>query len=269
MNLSARLSVRPGKRLSLSAIDPDSTPGVRTKADAQRILERNLGRLYELQYDLYAENQRALLVVLQAMDAGGKDGTIRRLAAGLNPQGCRVTSFKVPTAEEAGHDFLWRIHRAVPAQGEIGIFNRSHYEDVLVVRVHDLAPKSVWSKRYDQINAFEQYLGETGTVILKIFLHISKEEQKRRFLERINDPRKHWKFSPADVEKRKRWDDYQQAYEEALRRCTTPSAPWFVVPADHNWYRNAAVSQILVDALEEMNPRLPKPEFDAAKIKIE
>jgi PPK2 family polyphosphate:nucleotide phosphotransferase len=258
MKLSARLSVNPGKRLRLSGIDPGSTPGVRDKANAQRILERNLGRLSELQYDLYAENQRALLVVLQAMDAGGKDGTIRRIATGLNPQGCRVTSFKVPSAEEAGHDFLWRIHRAVPARGEIGIFNRSHYEDVLVVRVHDLAPKSVWSERYDQINAFERYLAETGTVILKIFLHISKEEQKRRFLERIDDPRKRWKFSPADLEKRKRWDDYQKAYEEALRRCATPSAPWFV-----------AVSQILVDTLEEMNPRLPRPEFDVSKMKIE
>ena len=267
MNLTRKLSVPAGK-FKLTSRDPGSTPGIRDKAAAAEMLEKNLARIDELQFNLYAEHRRSLLIVLQAMDAGGKDGTIRSLAQAFNPQGCRVTSFKVPSTDEADHDFLWRIWKAVPGKGEVGIFNRSHYEDVLVVRVHQLVPESVWTARYDQINAFERHLSDNGTTILKFFLHISKDEQKRRFIERIEDPRKGWKYSPRDLEERALWDDYQAAYETALLRCSTAIAPWFVIPADRNWYRNATVSQIVVDALERMAPRIPKPAIDPKKIRF-
>ena len=268
MNFTRKLSVPAGK-FRLSSRDPDSTPGIRNKAEGAELLMKNLARIDELQFSLYAEHRRSLLIVLQAMDAGGKDGTIRSLAAAFNPQGCRVTSFKVPSSEEADHDFLWRIWKAVPGKGEVGIFNRSHYEDVLVVRVHQLVPESVWSARYDQINGFERHLSDNGTTILKFFLHISKDEQKQRFIERIKDPRKGWKYSPRDLEERALWDDYQAAYEQALRRCNTVAAPWFVIPANRNWYRNAAVSQIVVDTLEQMAPRIPKAVIDRKNIRIE
>jgi PPK2 family polyphosphate:nucleotide phosphotransferase len=203
------------------------------------------------------------------MDAGGKDGTIRHVMSGLNPQGCRVTSFKVPTEEELAHDYLWRIHRAVPAKGEIGIFNRSHYGDVLVVRVHNLVPKRVWSKRFEQINAFERILAETGVTIVKFFLHISKEEQKRRLQDRLDDSSKHWKISPADFEERKYWDDYVKAYEDILARCSTPWAPWYVIPADHKWFRNLAVADVLVRTLKDMRMRFPKSKLDLSKFVLE
>jgi PPK2 family polyphosphate:nucleotide phosphotransferase len=222
--------------------------------------------MFELQFRLYAENKQALLIVLQAMDAGGKDGTIRHVMGGLNPQGCRVSSFKKPVGEEAQHHFLWRVHKAVPAKGEIAIFNRSHYEDVLVVRVHDLVPEDVWSKRYDQINDFEKMLSENNVTIVKFFLHISKEEQKERFQQRIDDPTRHWKISLADFEERKYWDDYQQAFEQVLRKCSTKHAPWYVIPSDKKWFRNLAVAEVITETLETMNPRYPEPTVDISKI---
>ncbi len=268
MKLSRRLRVDPDRKLSLRHVEPRSHPGIRTKAEAEAQLQRSLTRLDELQFDLYAEGQRSLLIVLQAMDAGGKDGTIRKLAMGLNPQGCLVTSFKVPSDEEAAHDFLWRVHHVAPERGDVGIFNRSHYEDVLVVRVHDLVPKAVWSRRFDEINAFEHQLADSGTRILKFYLHISRDEQRQRLQDRLDDPRKRWKFKPSDLKEREHWDAYMDAYEDALRKCSTPWAPWFVIPADRNWYRNSAVAQIVVEALEDMNPKPRKADFDPRSITI-
>ena len=262
MKFSNRLRVDPDHKLSLARIDPRSHPGIKGKAEAERMLAASIARIEELQFDLYAENRQSLLIVLQAIDAGGKDGTIRKLAMGLNPQGCRVTSFKVPSAEEAAHDYLWRVHHATPERGDVGIFNRSHYEDVLVVRVHDLVPKAVWSKRYDEINAFERLLSDTGTRVLKFYLHISKDEQRQRLQERLDNPRKRWKFSPDDLKEREHWDEYMAAYEDALRKCSTDWAPWHVIPADRNWYRNAAVAQIVVETLEDMKPKIPEAKFD-------
>lgn len=221
-----------------------------------------------LQSRLYAEGKQKLLIVLQAMDAGGKDGTIRKITRGVNPQGVRVHSFKVPSKAELAHDFLWRIHKAVPAKGMIGIFNRSHYEDVLVVRVHNIVPESVWRPRYEQINQFEKLLADTGTTILKFFLHISPEEQKERFQSRLDDPSKHWKFSVEDLEKRKYWHDYMAAYEEMLQQCSPPWAPWRVIPADQKWYRNLAVTRAIVDALNRMNPQYPPTEDDLSSVII-
>jgi PPK2 family polyphosphate:nucleotide phosphotransferase len=264
-----RFVVAPGKRVDLRKINTDSTPGFREKSEADEVLARNVERLAKLQYLLYAEGRRALLVILQAMDAAGKDGTIRHVMSGLNPQSCRVTSFKAPTDEELSHDFLWRVHRAVPARGEIGIFNRSHYEDVLIVRVKDLVPKSAWSKRYEQINAFERILAANGVTILKFFLHVSKDEQRARLVERLENPKKNWKVNPADFEERKRWDDYVRAYEDALAKCSTAEAPWFVIPSDHKWFRNLAVSQIIVETLKSMNMKFPKAQHDLSKIQVE
>ncbi len=207
-------------------------------------------------------------MVLQAVDAGGKDGTIRHVMSGLNPQGCRVTPFKVPSTEEREHDFLWRIHRAVPPRGEIGIFNRSHYEDLLVARVHHLVPKSVWEQRFDQINAFEKMLAGNDVLILKFFLQISKAEQLRRLQERISDPRKQWKLSEQDFSERAYWDRYMEAYEDLLRRCSTPWAPWFIIPADRKWYRNLAVSQIIADSLGALRMVFPKPTVDLTKLTL-
>ncbi|HYK92407.1 MAG TPA: polyphosphate kinase 2 family protein [Acidobacteriota bacterium] len=268
MSLRKHMIVKPGTKARLAQRDPDITPGFKDKESSIKQLEKNTARLAELQYLLYAENRRAVLVIFQALDAGGKDGTIRHVMSGLNPQGCRVTSFKVPSAEESRHDFLWRIHKAVPQSGELGIFNRSHYEDVLVVRVHRIVPKEVWSRRYEEINAFEKQLTENRVTILKFFLHISKEEQKKRFEERLSDPTKNWKLSEADFEERKFWDDYQAAYEDALSRCSTPWAPWHVIPADHKWFRNAAVSHILVEALEELDMKFPAPSIEVSRIRI-
>ena len=268
MKLREELIVRPGTRVQLTRRDPTWTAGFKDRSEAEATLDKNIRRLTRLQYLLYAEGRRALLVILQGMDAAGKDGTIRHVMGPLNPQSCRVTSFKAPTAAELAHDFLWRIHRAVPGKGEIGIFNRSHYEDVLIVRVRNLAPKSVWSKRYAQINLFEKSLAESGVTILKFFLHVSKAEQKVRLVERLTDPKKNWKVNPADFEERKRWDDYMAAYADALRKCSTPWAPWFVIPSDHKWFRNLAVSQIIADTLKSMKMRFPKPAFDLSKIKV-
>jgi PPK2 family polyphosphate:nucleotide phosphotransferase len=268
MKFSKKFVVRPGHKVRLRDWDPDDAAGLKKDA-AENLLAHNVARLAKLQYRLYAESKRAVLIVLQGMDAAGKDGTLRHVMTGLNPQGCRVSSFKVPSAEERAHDFLWRIHKAVPAHGEIGIFNRSHYEDVLVVRVHNLVPKAVWSSRYEQINQFERILAANGTTILKFFLHISKDEQRRRLLERLDDPDKNWKLTAADAAERKLWKNYQRAYEDALSECSTNAALWFVIPANKKWFRNLAVSQIIVEALEKMDPQLPKPSADLAKIVIE
>ena len=257
--MAKRFVVTPGKNLDLSKRDPDDTAGVRSKSEWEGRLQQNLQHLFNLQTLLAAGGQHAVLVVLQAMDAGGKDGTIRHVMTGLNPQACRVTSFKVPTEEEARHDFLWRVHRAVPWRGEIGIFNRSHYEDVLVARVHKLVKKSVWSARYQQINDFEKILTRNNVVIFKFFLHISREEQARRLASRIDDPQKNWKISQADIKERKYWDDYMAAYEDALHECSTDRAPWYVIPANKKWFRNLAVSQILVDAMTSWKMRYPPP----------
>jgi PPK2 family polyphosphate:nucleotide phosphotransferase len=268
MNLREKLMIPPGQKLKLANYDANDALGWKKNHKTKAGLEKVLQRLDEIQYLLYAEKKHALLVVLQSMDAGGKDGTIRHVMSGLNPQGCRVTSFKVPTAEEAGHDFLWRVHKAVPIKGEIGIFNRSHYEDVLVVRVHKLVPEAIWSKRYDQINDFERALTESNVTILKFFLHISKDEQKKRFEQRLDDPTKRWKISPGDFEERKLWHEYQKAYEDAICRCSTRWAPWYVIPANKKWFRNLAVSHIVLRSLEDLKMKYPKPAFDLSQVKL-
>lgn len=266
-NFSKELRVKPGQKVNLSKLDCDDTHGWEKNGAMKKALKKAVARLDDLQYLLYAEKKHALLIVFQALDSGGKDGTIRHVMSGVNPQGCRVTSFKAPSAEEAEHDFLWRIHKAVPPHGEIGIFNRSHYEDVLVVRVHNLAPKEVWSARYSQINEFEAFLAANNIRTLKFFLHISKDEQKKRFLERIDDPDKRWKISPSDFNERKFWDVYTQAYETALAKCSTDAAPWYVIPANKKWFRNLAVSHIIVEALEELRMKFPAPSIDVRDLK--
>ena len=255
-----RWRVQPGKPVKLQSIDPSSTPGAPgDEAATVATLPAFHEKLATLQDRLWAEHRRSLLVVLQALDAGGKDGTVRHVFQGVNPQGTRVTSFKAPVGEEAEHDFLWRVHRVAPRAGEIGIFNRSHYEDVLAARVLSLVPGKVWKARYDLINAFEQTLHHGGTTVVKIYLHISKQEQRRRFQARLDDPEKRWKFRTGDLEARQHWDEYMQAYEDALERTSTELAPWYVVPADHKWYRNWVVSRILVKTLGKMDPRYPQP----------
>jgi PPK2 family polyphosphate:nucleotide phosphotransferase len=261
------LRVEPGKRIRLKDFDPDyhETP---YPDDPKLVnqLAKDLKRMAELQERLWAEHRQSLLIVLQAMDAGGKDGTIKHVMSGLNPQSCRVASFKKPAGLEAERDFLWRIHRVTPAQGEIVIFNRSHYEDVLIARVHGLVPKSVWKARYEHINNFEMHLVDSGTHILKFFLHISKDEQRERFQQRIDDPEKHWKLSYADFAERNRWDDYQEAFEDVLNQCSTEWGPWYVIPANRKWFRNYAVARTIVEKLEEMEPRFPPPTVDISQI---
>jgi len=263
-----KLVVPPGKKVRLADIDPDETHGM-TKGTAEAALARQQKRLSVLQYLLYAEGSRALLVVLQGIDAAGKDGTIRRVMSGLNPQGVRVVPFKVPEGAEKRHDYLWRVHHALPEYGQIGIFNRSHYEDVLVVRVHGLAPKPVWSERFRQINDFERLLSENRVHIVKFLLYISKEEQAKRFRERLEDKQKNWKFSPDDIKEREYWDEYINAYNDILERCNTPYAPWHIVPANKKWFRNLAVAQVMVETLESMKLKYPKPAADLSKIDFE
>jgi PPK2 family polyphosphate:nucleotide phosphotransferase len=255
--MSQPLTVEPGSRVRLKDFDAGHTGGLKSKKDAEKELEENLGVLGDLGYRLYAENRRALLLVLQGMDTSGKDGVIRNAMRSFNPQSCQVTSFKTPSIEELAHDFLWRIARAVPRKGFIGIFNRSHYEDVLIVRVHELVPKEEWETRYDRINAFEQLLSQGGTKIIKLYLHISKDEQRKRLQARLDHPAKRWKFNRDDLAERRLWDDYQRAYEDAISRCNTADAPWHIVPADHKWYRNLVVSRILRKTLEKMDPQYP------------
>ena len=265
-DIARRLRVREGK-LRLARFDPDSTPGCKSKQEGLRRLVKNLERIDEMQYRLYAEGRRSLLIVLQGMDTSGKDGVIRKVMNAFNAQSCKVWSFKVPTPEEAAHDFLWRIHRATPGKGEVAIFNRSHYEDVLVVRVHELVPKPVWLERYGAINAFERFLDENHTRVLKFFLHIGREEQRQRLLARLEEPGKHWKFSAADLSERTLWKKYQGAYEDALSRCCSDRAPWFIIPADHKWYRDLAISEIVAEVMEDMDPKPPKVKLDVKKLR--
>jgi len=267
-HLAKALIVPPNSKFGLAGIDPDTTHGVDKRAAADQ-LEKNRKRLSILQYLLYAEARRSLLVVLQGIDAGGKDGTIGHVMSGLNPQGVSVTSFKAPDGEEQRHDYLWRVHKAVPEYGKLGIFNRSHYEDVLIVRVHNLVPKPVWSKRYDQINDFERMLTASGVRIVKFLLYISKQEQAKRFRLRLEDKAKNWKFSPDDIKEREYWDQYIEAYDDMLRRCSTEKVPWYVIPANRKWFRNFAVSQIIVEALEDMDLKYPKPAADLSSIRFE
>lgn len=257
--------IKPGSRVQLkdSTAADDSEP---RGAAVDPLIEPLLERLQELQAALYAEARRALLIVLQGRDASGKDGLTRRVFGPLNSQGCVVSNFKRPTEYELARDYLWRVHQAIPPKGTIGIFNRSHYEDVLVVRVHELVPKSVWSRRYDQINDFERMLSENGVTILKFFLHISRDEQRERLLERLHDPLKNWKFQVGDLEERKRWDEYTEPYEDALERCSTEWAPWYVVPSDRKSTRNLLVAQVVVDALEKMAPKFPRVDPEILRI---
>ncbi len=267
MGYTERFRVKPGSDFKIEDVDPDYTGGHETKDSAKPETARQLRKLWDLQYRLFAENQRSVLICLQALDAGGKDGTINHVIGAMNPQGARVHSFKVPTPVEVAHDFLWRIHRQTPAKGEVVVFNRSQYEDVLVVRVHDLVPKKVWSKRYDLINAFEHNLVQAGTHVLKFYLHISKAEQLARFKERLDDPGRRWKISESDYTERALWPRYEAAYEEAITRTSTKHAPWYVIPANHKWFRNLAVSTIVVEALESLHFQLPKPTVDIAAIR--
>jgi PPK2 family polyphosphate:nucleotide phosphotransferase len=255
-DLRAELRVTPGTRVRLARQDHGATHGW-DKTSAEAELARQNVRLASLQDRFWAEGKRSVLVVLQGIDAAGKDGTINKVMEAFNPQGCPVTAFKVPSTEELAHDYLWRVHKAVPRKGEIGIFNRSHYEDVLVVRVHGLVPKKVWSERYDQINAFERHLTANGTTILKFFLAIDRDEQRERFQARYDDPTKRWKFAMGDLEERALWDDYQAAFDDALSRCSTAVAPWYVIPANRKWFRNLAVATILADTIAGLNPRYP------------
>jgi PPK2 family polyphosphate:nucleotide phosphotransferase len=256
-----RWRVEPGSKVHLDKVDTRSTDGAPGgKSATEEVIEHLHGELAEFQERLYAEGTRSLLVVLQAMDAGGKDGTITHVFRGLNPAGCRVASFKVPSEEERSRDFLWRVHAKTPAKGEVVVFNRSHYEDVLVVRVHSLVPEDVWRPRYELINHFEETVASAGARIVKLFLHISKAEQAERFQARIDDPTKRWKFRTGDLDERALWDDYMAAFDEAIGRTSTELAPWYVIPADRKWYRNWAVSRILLETLEDMDPQYPPAE---------
>lgn len=255
--MSQSMMVSPGTKIHLAKFDARFVAGDWNKKSAAKQIEENTAISSELAYQLYAENRRAVLLILQGMDTSGKDGTIRTVLTGLNPQSCQITSFKQPSHLELDHDFLWRIHNAVPRRGEIGIFNRSHYEDVLVVRVHNLVPQEQWESRYERINEFEQLLVEGRITIVKCFLHISKEEQRERLQARLDDPQKRWKFSMGDLAERKLWDEYQRAYEDALTLCNTKHAPWHIIPSDRKWYRNMVVSGILRETLEKMDPQVP------------
>jgi PPK2 family polyphosphate:nucleotide phosphotransferase len=267
VNFRKRFHAEPGKRVRLKEIDAAYTGNVRSSEEAQPKLDRDCDRLSHLQYLMYAEARRSLLIVLQAPDAGGKDGTVKHVFGSLNPQGATVHAFKVPTPLEAAHDFLWRAHQATPALGRIAIFNRSHYEDVLVPRAHRTVAKDVIEKRCNRINEFEKNLAQNGTLILKFFLHISADEQLRRFKARLEDPNRQWKISEADYAERPHWDDYRKAYEDAIERTTTRQAPWYVIPSDHKWFRNLAVARIVTDALDELNMQFPKPSVDVEEIR--
>ena len=256
-----RYLVKPGMKVKLSEWDPNDTSEFKGNKEEGRVeIERWNHRLEELQEILYAEHKHKVLVVLQAMDTGGKDGAIRHVFEGVNPNGTRVANFKEPSEEERDHDYLWRVHKQVPANGELVIFNRSHYEELLIVRVHKLVPEEDWKKRFDQINDFEQMLAENGTTILKFYLHIDKKEQKKRLQARLDDPSKHWKFRLGDLEERKLWDEYMQAYEDVLNKTSTEAAPWYIVPSNHKWYRDLVISSVLVKTLEGLKMKFPEPE---------
>ncbi len=266
--------VKPGDKVDLDGIDPedchpykDNVPGA--PPAAKEDTEREIARIAKFQEVLYAGQKQALLVVLQGMDTSGKDGATRAVIRDVSPQGTVVHAFKKPSSEELSHDYLWRIHERCPGRGMITVFNRSHYEDVLVVRVHSLVPEKAWSRRYDQINEFERILTEEGTSVLKLFLHISKKEQKKRLEDRLKDKTKLWKFSVGDLGERRYWEDYQKAYEDALGRCSTEHAPWYIVPSNKKWYRNAVITRIVAERLEKMDLKFPKVEFDPKRVVIE
>jgi PPK2 family polyphosphate:nucleotide phosphotransferase len=267
-SLPDALRVKPGSKVRLSDVDPNATHGY-GKSDASTDLQKGLDRLTALQDRLWAEAKHPLLIVLQGIDASGKDGTVRHVMTAFNPMGCTVTSWKAPTPVELAHDYLWRIHQRTPGKGEIAIFNRSHYEDVLVVRVHDLVPKAIWERRYDQINAFEKVLVAEGTTILKFFLWIDRDEQRERFQARLDDPDKRWKFRLRDLEERKLWDAYVAADEAMLERCSTDAAPWYVVPANRKWFRNLAVADIVADALDDLHMEYPPSPDDLTNVVID
>jgi PPK2 family polyphosphate:nucleotide phosphotransferase len=260
--------VKPDTKVSLKKYDPDDTGPYNSAEEVEEVLREQLDELAKLQYLLYAEHRRSLLIVLQGTDTAGKDGTIRHVMSAVSPLGVQVHAFKAPNEEELDHDFLWRVHRRTPPRGAIGIFNRSHYEDVLVVRVHGLVPRKVWKTRYDQINQFERILVNNDTIILKFFLHISKDEQRRRLEERLKDPTRHWKLSLKDVEERGYWSAYRKAYEAALSRCSTEWAAWHIIPANHKWYRNLLVAETIVKTLRDCRLEYPEPTVDLSKLVI-
>jgi PPK2 family polyphosphate:nucleotide phosphotransferase len=270
MQLGQKLLVKPSKlarKLKLNDWDTEYN-AYRKKENVEHELDRLSKQMSELQYKLFACKKQSLLIILQGVDASGKDGTIRHVMGALNPQNCYVKSFKVPTQEEAAYDYLWRVHMAIPQKGQIAIFNRSHYEDIIEACVHNLVQKNEILRRYTQINDFERYLSENHVAILKFFLHISKDEQKKRFQERIEDPTKHWKISESDLQNRKYWDKYMKAYEEALSRCSTSWAPWYVIPANLKWIRNWTVAEIIVNRLDKMKLKFPEPEIDVSRLTI-
>ena len=267
MDYRKKFMVEPGAKVRLSKIDASYTGKDETHEQALPKIQTHVERMDKLQYLLYADNHQSLLVVLQALDAAGKDGVIRHLFSGMNPQGTFVFGFKQPSKYEAAHDFLWRAHLRTPGTGEVVIFNRSYYEDVLVVRVHKLVPDSVWSKRYDLINDFEKTLSQNGTTILKFFLHISPEEQLSRFKQRLDDPSRHWKISETDYSERELWPQYMEAYEDAIALTNTKHEPWYIIPANHKWFRNLAVSQIIADTMDEMGLQLPATQVDIAEMR--
>jgi PPK2 family polyphosphate:nucleotide phosphotransferase len=263
-----RYRVEPGDSVRLAEVNPDESEHYRRKKDVADELKRQRDRISDLQARLYGEQKRSLLIVLQAMDTGGKDGAIKGVFQGVNPQGCQVWSFKAPSNEEAAHDFLWRYHQKTPPRGMIHIFNRSHYEDVLIVRVKDLVPESVWKPRYEAINQFEHALTLAGVTVLKFYLHISKDEQKRRLESRLADPDKRWKFSTNDLKERAYWDDYMAAFEDAINQCTTAHCPWYVIPANKKWYRNLVLARTIADTLEAMNPKFPPAEKGLENVSV-
>lgn len=262
------VTLKPGKKIRLEKFDPAYTSGFKSKEDVADETARNERALAELSYRLYGESRRALLIILQGLDTSGKDGTVRHVMHAVSPQSCQVATFKRPTDAELAHDFLWRVHRAAPPHGFIGIFNRSHYEDVLVTRVHKLVSKKTCKARYEQINAFERLLADSGTTILKFFLHISNRQQLKRLKERLDDPGKRWKFNPDDLKERRCWNDYQAAYDDALTHSNTEHAPWHIVPADHKWHRDWLVSRTVRRTLERMNPRFPPANPELGKVKL-
>jgi PPK2 family polyphosphate:nucleotide phosphotransferase len=267
VNYFEQFRVKPGSKVDLGKVDAGFKDKDVSHKHAKPEIEAYNRKLRDLQYLMYAEDKRSLLICLQGRDAAGKDGTIKHVLGAMNPQGCTVTGFKVPSSEEAAHDFLWRCHKVAPGRGQVAIFNRSHYEDVLVVRVHDLVPKKVWSKRYKQINDFERMLYDNGTHILKFYLHIDPDEQLERFKKRIDDPTRHWKISDGDYAERPFWDAYTQAFEVALEKCSTEHAPWFIIPANHKWFRNLAISRIVAEVLEGFGMEFPAPSVDINEIR--
>jgi PPK2 family polyphosphate:nucleotide phosphotransferase len=267
MDFVKKHQVKPKDDVDLRSVDTNSKGPFKDKAEAKEFTAEAVAKICDLQYRLFVEQKHSLLIVLQAPDAAGKDGLIRKVLGKMNPQGCRTYPFKAPSSVELSHDFLWRIHKAVPPKGKVSIFNRSHYEDVLVVRVEDLVPKKIWSKRYELINQFEENLTLAGTRILKFYLHISPEEQLQRFGKRLEDPSKHWKLNPGDYDARDKWNAYRAAYEDVFRKCSPAGAPWFVIPADHKWYRDAAVAAIVQQTLEELDPQMPPVDVDLEQIR--